>query len=47
MQPDPAYLLRKAIHLVEEAIDLVQDDDLMEAHYQLIMKLYQITGDTK
>lgn len=42
-----AEKLREAIKYVELAIDLVDNNDLMEAHYSLIMKLYQLTGDIK
>jgi len=39
--------LRHAINLVEQAIDIIDNSDLMEAHYELITKLYQLTGDVK
>ena len=39
--------LRHAINLVEQAIDIIDNGNLMEAHYELITKLYQLTGDTK
>ena len=49
MKPDiqEVIKLREAIKYVELAIDLIDNNDLMEAHYSLIMKLYQLTGDTK
>lgn len=37
--------LRQAIKLVEQAIDLTNNNDLMEAHYSLIIQLYQLTGE--
>jgi len=42
---DEVDKLRQAIKLIEQAIDLVDNNDLMEAHYSLIMKLYKMTGD--
>ena len=39
--------LRHAINLVEQAIDIIDNSNLMEAHYELITKLYQLTGDVK